>query len=246
MLKAIEFVLLLIGAYLLGSVPLAYLIGKWARGIDLRQYGSGNVGMTNLMATTSIWLGIPVLFFDLGKGVLAVYAARWLGFPLYLQGIVGLAAIIGHNWPVFLNFNAGRGVLATVGVGLAMEPLMAVILVAFSFIGIPFHQLPITALIAILLLSVTAWFSTAPVLSTLYIYPLGDARLAVALVFFAIFLLTPIRRLTAPLSSLSKTVSRRELLVNRLLFDRDIRNREIWVSQTPHKTISGNEKRQPK
>ena len=55
------------------------------------------------MATTSTWLGIPVLIFDLGKGALAVYAARWLGLPLYLQGIVGLAAILGHNWPVFLN-----------------------------------------------------------------------------------------------------------------------------------------------
>jgi acyl phosphate:glycerol-3-phosphate acyltransferase len=246
MSEAIKFVLLLIGAYLLGSIPLAYFIGKWARGIDLRKYGSGNVGMTNLMTTTSVWLGIPVLIFDLGKGALAVYAARWLGLPLYMQSIVGLGAIIGHNWPVFLNFNAGRGVLTTVGVALAFEPLMTVILVVIAFIGIPFHQLPITALFSIFLVPVTFWFSTAPVLNTLCTYPLGDGRLAVTLVFFVIFLLVPIRRLTVPLSSLSKTVSRRELLVNRFLFDRDIRNRKAWISQSPHNPVSENEKGQAK
>ena len=58
--EAVIFVLLFIGAYLLGSVPLAYLVAKWVRGIDLRQVGSGNVGMTNVMLTVSIWWGIPV------------------------------------------------------------------------------------------------------------------------------------------------------------------------------------------
>ena len=244
MSEAIKLILLLIGAYLLGSVPLAYLIGKWVRGIDLRQYGSGNVGMTNLMATTSIWLGIPVLFFDLGKGVLVVYIARWVGLPLYLQCVVGVAAIIGHNWPVFLNFNAGRGVLTTVGVALALEPLMTVILVGLSFVGIPFHQLPLTALFAIFLLSVTAWFSTVPVLNSLFTYPLGDEKLIVTIMFFIIFLLVPIRRLTVPLSSLAKTVSRKELLINRFLFDRDIRSRKVWISQSPRKTAYENKEGQ--
>jgi len=234
--EALKFTPLFIGTYLLGSVPLAYFIAKWARGIDLRQHGSGNVGMTNLMATTSIWLGIPVLIFDLGKGALAVYAARWLGFPLYLQGVVGLAAIIGHNWPIFLKFNAGRGVLTTVGVALAIEPLLTVILVFLSFIGIPFHQLPITALFAIFLLPVTSWFSTAPVLNSLFTYPLGNERLAVTLVLLATFLLVPIRRLTVPLSPLAKTVSRCELMINRLLFDRDIRSREAWLRRNQAKT----------
>ena len=62
---AIKFALLILGAYLLGSIPAAYLVAKWARGIDLRQYGSGNVGSTNLMKQTSKRLGIPVIFFDL-------------------------------------------------------------------------------------------------------------------------------------------------------------------------------------
>ncbi len=243
MSDVIIFILLIIGAYLLGSVPLAYLIGKWARGIDLRQYGSGNVGMTNLMVSTSKWLGIPVLIFDLGKGTIAVLVARWLGLPIYMQSIVGMAAIIGHNWPVFLKFNAGRGVLTTVGTALAVEPLITIILTLLSFFGIPFHQLPITALFCIFMLPVTFWFSSVPVLNSLITYPLGDERLAVTLVFLIIFLLVPIRRITIPLSPVSKTISKGELVVNRFLFDRDIRSRAEWLrrapSQVPKNTEGG-------
>lgn len=236
----IIFILLIIGAYLLGSVPLAYFIGKWVKGIDLREYGSGNVGMTNLVASTSVWWGIPVLIFDLGKGAIGVLAARWLGLPLWMQSIVGMAAILGHNWPVFLKFNAGRGVLTTVGTALAVEPIITAILTLLSFTGIPFHQLPITALFCIFMLPVTFWFSTAPVLKPLFTYPLGDERLAVTLVFLVIFLLVPIRRMTVPLSEVSKTISKRELMVNRFIFDRDIRNREEWLRRAPTKARKNN------
>jgi glycerol-3-phosphate acyltransferase PlsY len=233
--QAVIFVLLFIGAYLLGSVPITYLIAKWARGIDLRQHGSGNVGVTNLIAATSVWFGIPAIIFDLGKGVLAVYAARWLGLPLYLQGLVGIGAIIGHSWPVFLKFNAGRGVLTTVGVALAIEPILTIILVFLSLVGISFHQFPVTALISIFLLSLTTLLSNLPGINSLFINNPADQRLIMALVFFVIFLFTPIRRLTVPVSSLGRKISRGELMVNRLLFDRDIRNRKEWLSRNTAK-----------
>ena len=142
------FSLLCIGAYLLGSIPAAYIVAKRARGIDLQKYGSGNVGFSNLAASTSKWLAVPVFIFDLGKGALAVFAAVWVGLPLPLQAVVGLFAVAGHNWPVFLKFNGGRGILTSVGVALVLFPRLAVVLVALSFLGIPFHLLSLTSLIA--------------------------------------------------------------------------------------------------
>ncbi|MFC1951978.1 glycerol-3-phosphate acyltransferase [Chloroflexota bacterium] len=116
----VETILLVISAYLLGSVPTAYLVTKWFRGKDLRQYGSGNVGMSNLWQVTSMRLTIPAIIFDLGKGVLAVWVAHLLGMGITQQVAVGLATIVGHSWPVFLRFNGGRGVLTTLGVTLIL------------------------------------------------------------------------------------------------------------------------------
>jgi acyl phosphate:glycerol-3-phosphate acyltransferase len=233
--EAVICVLLLIGAYLFGSIPLAYFVAKWVRGIDLRKVGSGNVGMTNVMSTVSIWWGIPVLIFDVGKGILAVYAARWLGLPFYMQAIVGMGAIIGHNWPVFLKFNAGRGVLTTVGVAFAIEPYTTLILTFLSFTGISFHQFPITALVSMLLIPVSTLFSNQPGLNVLFVNDFGDQRIILAVVLFLIFLLTPIRRMTVPVSELGKNISRGELLLNRFLFDRDIKDRKVWLSRNTTK-----------
>jgi glycerol-3-phosphate acyltransferase PlsY len=226
---------LMVIAYLLGSIPAAYLVAKWAKGIDLRKYGSGNVGFTNLAASTSRWLAIPVLIFDLGKGTLAVYIAKWAGLPLYMQALVGVAAIAGHNWPVFLGFNAGRGVLTSIGVVFGLVPKLAPFLVVLSFVGIPFHLLPVTALICIFLLPVLTWFSNMPVVNWFFISPLGGERLAVTLVCFILWILVPVRRMTVPVSSVSKSVSRGELLFNLVFFDRDIRDRQAWLQRSPDK-----------
>ncbi|GAH54098.1 unnamed protein product, partial [marine sediment metagenome] len=113
---AIEFGLLTLGAYLLGSVPAAYLAARWFRGIDIRQYGDGNVGASNLLRLTSKRIAIPVVIFDLGKGALMVWMAQLLGLDTTQQVTVGLAAVIGHNWPVFLRFNGGRGIFTSLGV----------------------------------------------------------------------------------------------------------------------------------
>jgi glycerol-3-phosphate acyltransferase PlsY len=131
-----------------------------------------------------------------------------------------------------------------VGVALAIEPLPTIILLLVSFIGIPFHQFPITAMISMFLVPVITLFSNAAVISSLFAYPLGNQRLAVTLVLFGIFLITPIRRLTVPVSSLGKTVSRRELMVNRLLFDRDIRDRKAWLNRNPSKNVPENKEGQ--
>lgn len=240
MSELVKFALVSVAAYLLGSLPAAYLVTKWSRGIDLRRFGSGNVGWTNVMvATHSRWLGLPVLVFDVGKGALAVYAARWVGLPLYLQGFAGVAAVIGHNWPVFLGFNGGRGVLTTLGTAIAVEPRLTFVLLLLSFTGIPFHLLPLTALVAILLLPVLTWLSSLPVINAFFPSPLGEQRMALVLFFVCLFLITMVRRLTASLSPLAVTVSRGELLVNRLLYDRDIRDRKVWVQRGVAEPVAG-------
>jgi glycerol-3-phosphate acyltransferase PlsY len=223
----IYFVLLLLGGYLLGSVPAAYLAAKWSRGIDLRDYGSGNIGAANVLATGSKWLSIVVIIFDIGKGMLPIYIAHLLGLPLYQQIIIGLATIIGHNWPVFLRFSGGRGLLTTAGVVFILSPWLALILVVFAFAWAPFKQLALGTLGALILLPILSWFVSEP---------LGIERgLVLTLGFIAMFLLVIIRRLTAPRTPLTASVSTPQLLLNRVLFDRDIRDREAWLKRQPLK-----------
>jgi len=218
-------VLLILGAYLLGSVPIAYVIAKLSRGIDLRQYGSGNVGVSNLLKVTSKWLAIPVIIFDLGKGALVVWVAQLLEFGLLEQVTVGLAAIIGHNWPVFLRFSGGRGVLTVGGVVLMLSPWLALGGIILTFIGLPFGLMALTNLLALTLLPISSWFLSEP---------LGvQEPLLLTLGLVAILLIVIIRRLTAPKTSFTDSVSRGQLLVNRLFLDRDIRDRKAWVNQKP-------------
>ena len=137
----IELVLLILGAYLLGSVPAAYLVAKWSRGIDLRQYGSGSVGASNVVAVASRWWSIPVIIFDLGKGLVMVWVAQLLGLGVAQQVTVGLAVIVGHNWPVFLRFSGGRGILTTLGVVSILVPWLAPVILIIAFGLAPIRQL---------------------------------------------------------------------------------------------------------
>jgi len=220
---AVEFGLLTLGAYLLGSVPAAYLAGRWSRGIDIRQYGDGNVGATNLMRLTSKRLAIPVVIFDLGKGALMVWAAQLLGLDITQQVAVGLAAIIGHNWPVFLRFNGGRGIFTSLGVISILVPWLGLIALIIAYGMAPFRQLALGTIIALVSLPIFSWF--LPQLFGI------EKPLLITLGFVAIFLIVVIRRLTAPRTVFTASVTPRQLLVNRLLFDRDIRDRETWIKQ---------------
>lgn len=219
-----EFVLLIIGAYLLGSVPTAYLVAKWRRGIDIRRFGSGNVGAANIVAAGSRWSSIIVIVFDLAKGFAPVYVAKEvIGLQQYQQVIVGLVAIAGHNWPVFLRFNGGRGILAALGVVFALAPWLALVLAVVAFAWLPFGQFAFGTLLALLLLPILSWAVPGP---------FGVQRsLVLTLGFAGILLIAVIRRLTAPRSSTG--VPAGELIVNRLLFDRDIRDRKAWISRKP-------------
>ena len=220
---AIEFGLLTLGAYLLGSVPAAYLAARWSQGIDIRQCGDGNVGSTNLMRLTSKRIAIPVVIFDLGKGALMVWIAQLVGLDIPQQVTVGLAAVIGHNWPVFLRFNGGRGIFTSLGVISILAPWLGLIILAIAYGLAPFHKLAVGVLLALIFAPLAAWFLSQPLGVT--------DKLPLALGFLVIFLLVVIRRLTAPRTIFTTSVTRRQLFVNRLLFDRDIQDRKIWINQ---------------
>ncbi len=114
-------------AYLLGSVPPAYLMGRVVKGIDLRRVGSRNVGALNTWRQVGLLATAVVLLADAGKGVLAVYLPMVSPLPAWVSYLCAVSVVAGHNWPVFLRFQGGRGAATVLGVSLAMLPLVTLI-----------------------------------------------------------------------------------------------------------------------
>ncbi len=218
------FIFLILAAYLLGSVPLAYLVAKWSRGIDLRQLGSGNIGASNLWMSVSKWVALAVGFFDVVKGILVVWVAQQFGLGVAGQVAVGVAAVVGHNWSVFLRFSGGRGLLTTMGIVLYLMPWGVASFLAIALIGLLSKDFPLPVLGGVTTLPLVGWLSGEP--------------LPITLGFTAMLIILVIRRLTAPRTRLTASVSW-QLLINRLLFDRDIRDRRAWVHRPPPKKLTG-------
>jgi len=117
-------------SYLIGSIPTAYIFGRGLRGIDIRKFGSGNVGATNALRVLGKKVGITVLCLDILKGLIAVTFISDIivsgnsGISAQaLRLILGVSSIIGHNWTIFLNFKGGKGIATTLGVliGLSLK-----------------------------------------------------------------------------------------------------------------------------
>lgn len=114
-------ILVLFGAYLIGSVPWGFLAGR-LHGVDLRTAGSGNIGATNALRVLGKPTGIAVFVLDFLKGVAAVLLAGMFDQPEFVRIACGLLVIVGHNYPVWLGFRGGKGIAATAGVLLALFP----------------------------------------------------------------------------------------------------------------------------
>lgn len=128
--------LFFIFTYLLGSIPFGLLFGKFLGKVDVRQHGSGNVGATNVLRTAGIVPAALVAVCDVGKGFLPVYLAQQMFQQPLSVALVGLLAVSGHTWSLFLGFKGGRGVATTFGVlaGLHLWPALVVIIIWFIFI----------------------------------------------------------------------------------------------------------------
>ena len=121
-----------VSGYVIGSIPTGLIVGRVARGIDIREFGSGKTGFTNVVRTVGARWGALALVGDLAKGAIPVVIARLISDEPYALTVAGLAATIGHDWPIFAGFRGGRGVACSFGVVLAMNPIAGVALLPFG------------------------------------------------------------------------------------------------------------------
>ena len=110
----------LVLGYLLGSIPSGWLAGRWLKGIDLRELGSGSTGATNVLRQVGKGPALVVFLIDVGKGAAAVWIARTLGLGDWIQVLAGLTALAGHIWPVWLGFKGGKAVATGLGLFLGL------------------------------------------------------------------------------------------------------------------------------
>lgn len=130
-IQILKFVLSLTFSYLIGSIPTGFLFGKMIKGIDIRQFGSGNMGATNVARVLGKKLGITVLALDILKGTLAVLVSQHLFYStqsfiseyLFLCGNA-IAVVSGHNWTIFLKFKGGKGIATSLGALIAFSILI--------------------------------------------------------------------------------------------------------------------------
>lgn len=120
--------LIILGCYLLGSIPFGYIAGKLFKKIDIRELGSGNIGATNVFRILGPSLASLVLISDIGKGIFSIYLVQYFNIDnLLILTIAGLAVICGHDWSLFLGFKGGKGIATTFGVIFALNPIISIL-----------------------------------------------------------------------------------------------------------------------
>ncbi len=227
----IDIAFLYIYSYLLGAIPTAYIIARLVKGIDIRKYGSGTVGGTNLWYHVGKKWVVPLGFFEiLGKGASPLWVGHYVldldRSSFWLMG-AGLVAIAAHNWSVFLGFKGGRGIAVVIGVLFGLGPWDPaigswefVLFVGVALAGwLRFRASAVWVLISLALL---------PVWATL----LGEP-LAIRLLMVGILVLVIAKRLEANFHPVPPGLSKRRLFLNRLLLDRDVSSHQEWVLRMP-------------
>lgn len=214
---------LICAAYLWGGLPTAYLAAHAAAGIDIRQYGSGNVGASNAVVQLGAKTGVAIGLFDfVGKGILPALIARMLDQSLATQVAVGIAAVAGHNWSPFIGFTGGRGVGAAGGMVLAFGMWVEAAVCAALMVGVGRLMLKETGLLTLIALA-----SLAPLTLALGRQPELTAMCAA----FAALLIA--KRLTANWEPAASGQPLLRTIVNRMLWDRDVGRRAEWTRRVP-------------
>jgi glycerol-3-phosphate acyltransferase PlsY len=193
-------------AYLLGSFPSGYLITRLFIGKNILEIGWRKTSGSNVFLNVGFFPGLLTGILDLGKGALAVWLAQNFELPLLIQVLCGVAAIVGHNWSLFLKFAGGRGIGTLIGALLILAPK----LLGFSLLFFLFFTLIFNSSIA------TIIFLISIIFLSFYFQQIESAGLLVFFSFWPIFIkrLSPIREIF-PLSK------KKNLIKNRLLFDND-------------------------
>jgi glycerol-3-phosphate acyltransferase PlsY len=205
--------LLFIGiGYLLGSIPFGYLFTKIWTGKNILEIGWRKTSGSNVFRNVGFWPGFLTGIFDIGKGALAVYLARYFGQSFSLQVLSGLAAIIGHNWSIFLKFAGGRGIGTFLGAFWVLTPqLFLYSLLPTIFLALIWNAAIATIFllfISILLAWRSGQLATSGLLPLLSLLPIFLKRLS------------PIKELS---------LKRKEIIRNRLIFDDDIPKTDLRI-----------------
>lgn len=218
--------IVLVYAYLLGSANMSYIVARLVKGIDLRKVGSGTVGASNVWYNVGKYWIFPIGAYDLFvKGMSPAILARLMGLDLDVQVAASLLAIVGHNWPIFLGFQGGRGVAPIVGSLIALGRLE---LAAFIVVTTAGWRLTKASGVWVLLA-----FAIMPFLSLYWGRPQSIVWLMVG-----ILAVTVVKRLAS--NSLRNTgLPFPQLMLNRLLFDRDIADHDAWVRRNADSPNSG-------
>lgn len=172
-------------SYLLGSISFSYLIAKKIKKIDIRSQGSGNAGATNTLRVLGIGPAITVLLLDVVKGILPILLAMLLTDQPLVHVAAGLAAIIGHNWPIYFGFRGGKGVATSIGVMATLMLLPALTAGVIAILSIVFTRYVSlgSLLFAVLTPVVALLFMVIPSLS----YPLEYIFLSVFLAVLSLW-----------------------------------------------------------
>ena len=218
-----ESVLLIVGAYLVGSIPSGYLLSRYIAGIDIRDYGSGNAGASNVIAHVGPRTGMVQGAFDcLVKGAVPVFIASQVGASAWVLAAVVFAAISGHNWSVFLRFTGGRGVATAIGAALALMMWREVLILGL-----------ITLVVGRIITKDTGFWTFIAVLLLPALAAAFRQPMDVVLTAAVIGLLLVAKRLTANWEPIPAGYGIVRVLGYRLLWDRDVPKRAEWTSRRP-------------
>lgn len=182
---SVRTLLLVLGGYLFASIPFGLIFARTLGGIDVREHGSGNIGATNVSRVAGPVAGILTLLFDSGKGAAAVWlAARFTEHSASAMMFAGLAALLGHCFPIWLGFKGGKGVATALGAFLVLCPLAAVAgLVLFLLVVVFWHYVSLGSLVAAAAMPLLVYFLWAPGHAPPMVITLGTLFAAVLLFY---------------------------------------------------------------
>jgi len=154
--------LLIISAYLIGSIPFGYLIARLFKGIDIREFGSHNIGATNVLRVVGLFPAVLTFLLDMGKGTAVVLFAKSFASFTLLPIIVGICVICGHNFSIFLRGKGGKGIATGSGVLVGLAPVVAFFTFLIWLISFGFSRyVSLSSLIASLAIPLLFWLRKA-------------------------------------------------------------------------------------
>ncbi len=217
--EAWQIAITLLVAYLTGSIPSAYILVRLLKGVDIRDYGSGNVGGSNAGTALGLWAMFVIGIVDVFKGGLIawlVYVPLDMGLGMAL--LAGLTATVGHDWSIFLGFNGGRGLSTIVGILTVLFPWGSLFFLVVTFIG---WRLKSTA------------GSTVGLLGLPFLSLVLDLPPVMTWGTLGMIIITALKRLEANRQPLPDGGERWPVIWRRLWLDRDLADHKAWLARQP-------------